>query len=201
MPPDNSYLMIGKTLTALKRNCLDLLETLVGDEDFTYSITQKEGYLFGRKIYLEGVNDARAETKIRGMTLQGAYCDEVTLYTEDFFSMLLSRLSEHGAKLFGTTNPDNPFHWFKVNYLDRADELDMYEIEFLIDENTFLDKHYVEELKKESFCGRKETAMGNILALESEAVPLIEVPDEKRKRYGQILDVLAEKFVSEIFLK
>lgn len=148
-PKDKSYLMVAKTLTSLKRNCLDLLEGLVGKKNFTYSLPAKEGCLFGRKIYLEGVNDARAESKIRGMTLQGAYCDEVTLYSEDFFSMLLSRLSEHGAKLFGTTNPDSPFHWFKVNYLDRVDELDMYEIEFLIDENTFLDKHYVEELKKE----------------------------------------------------
>ncbi|MBR2453035.1 MAG: PBSX family phage terminase large subunit, partial [Clostridia bacterium] len=105
--------------------------------------------LYGRKIYLEGVNDAGAESKIRGMTLQGAYCDEVTLFTEEFFGMLLSRLSEHGAKLFGTTNPDNPNHWFKVKYIDRRSELDFFLMEFLIDDNTFLDPVYVEELKKE----------------------------------------------------
>ena len=149
MPKDKSYLMVAKTLTSLKRNCLDLLESLVGSRNLEYSLQAKEGELFGRHIYLEGVNDARAESKIRGMTLQGAYCDEITLFTEDFFIMLLSRLSEKGAKLFGTTNPDNPLHWFKTNYLDRADKLDLYDIEFLIDDNTFLDKQYVEELKKE----------------------------------------------------
>ncbi len=149
MPRDKSYLMAAKTMTTLKRNCLDLLETLAGQNNFKYSLSKKEGVLYGRKIYLEGVNDAGAESKIRGMTLQGAYCDEVTLFTEDFFGMLLSRLSEHGAKLFGTTNPDNPNHWFKVNYIDRKDDLDFFLMEFLIDDNTFLDREYVEQLKKE----------------------------------------------------
>ena len=83
------------------------------------------------------------------MTLQGAYCDEVTLFNEEFFNMLLSRLSESGARLFGTTNPDSPNHWFKVNFIDRQDELDIFIMQFLIDDNTFLDPHYVEELKKE----------------------------------------------------
>lgn len=149
MPKDKAYLMTAKTLTTLKRNCLDLLETLAGKNNFTYSISKKEGTLYGRKIYLEGVNDAGAESKIRGMTLQGAYCDEVTLFTEEFFGMLLSRLSEPKAKLFGTTNPDNPNHWFKVKYIDRRSELDFFLMEFLIDDNTFLDPAYVEELKKE----------------------------------------------------
>lgn len=148
-PKDKNYLMAAKTLTALKRNCLDLLESLVGKNNFVYSLPAKEGTLFGRKVYLEGVNDAKAENKIRGMTLQGAYCDEVTLFTEEFFNMLLSRLSEHKAKLFGTTNPDSPNHWFKVKYLDRQDELDMFVMSFLIDDNEFLDAKYVESLKKE----------------------------------------------------
>ena len=84
------------------------------------------------------------------MTLQGAYCDELTLFTEEFFSMLLSRLSETGAKLFGTTNPDNPSHWLKKNYLDRADELDLYVMQFLIDDNTTLDPEYVRQIKAEN---------------------------------------------------
>lgn len=78
--------MVAKTLTSLRRNCLDLLQELIGTNHFTYSLSKKEGRLFGRLIYLEGVNDARAESKIRGMTLSGAYCDELTLFTEDFFT-------------------------------------------------------------------------------------------------------------------
>lgn len=149
MPIDGNYLMVAKTLTSLRRNCLDLLQDLVGSKNFTYSLSKKEARLFGRLIYLEGVNDARAESKIRGMTLQGAYCDELTLFTEDFFSMLLSRLSCPGAKLIATTNPDSPMHWLKAKYMDRASELNMLILKFLIDDNTFLDQEYVENLKKE----------------------------------------------------
>lgn len=149
MPIEGDYLMVAKTLTSLRRNCLDLLEALVGVKNFSYSISKKEGRLFGRLIYLEGVNDARAESKIRGMTLSGAYCDELTLFTEDFFAMLLSRLSMHGAKLFCTTNPDSPNHWLMGKYINRQDELDMFVMKFLIDDNIFLDRDYIKSLKNE----------------------------------------------------
>ena len=149
MPAGGAYLMTAKTLTTLKRNCLDLLEELAGRRNFQYSVSGKEARLYGRKIYLEGATDSLAESKIRGMTLQGAYCDEVTLLNEEFFGMLLSRLSEPGARLFGTTNPEGPEHWFKRGYIDRADELNMLVFKFLIDDNTFLDPNYVASLKKE----------------------------------------------------
>jgi len=146
---DATFLMVGKTLTSLKRNCLDLLQSLVGEQNFQYNTSAKEAKLFGRTVYLEGTNDARAEGKIRGMTLTGAYCDEITLFAEDFFAMLLSRLSMPGAKLFATTNPDSPQHWFMVKYIKRADELDMNIHRFTIDDNPFLDAAYVSSLKKE----------------------------------------------------
>ena len=148
-PKNATFLMVGKTLTSLKRNCLDLLQQLVGEDNFTYNTSRKEGVLFGHVVYLEGTNDSRAEGKIRGMTLTGAYCDEITLFAEDFFAMLLSRLSMPGAKLFATTNPDSPQHWFMVKYIKRASDLDMSISRFTIDDNPFLDPVYVENLKKE----------------------------------------------------
>lgn len=149
MPKNKKYLMVGKTLTTLKRNCLDVLVELFGKNNVTYSMSTKKAVIFGYNIELEGANDEGAESKIRGMTLQGAYCDEITLLPESFFAMLLSRLSEHEAKLFGSTNPDSPSHWFKVNYLDREDELSLYRITFLIDDNTFLDPEYIRNIKSE----------------------------------------------------
>lgn len=146
---DATFLMVGKSLTTLKRNCLVLLESLIGEANFTYNLSNKQAVLFGRTVYLEGANDARAEGKIRGMTLTGAYCDEITLFAEDFFAMLLSRLSMPGAKLFITTNPDSPQHWFNVRYIKRASELGMNIARFTIDDNPFLDAEYVEALKKE----------------------------------------------------
>ena len=146
---EGGFLMVGKTLKSLKRNVLDLLEKLVGEDNFTYSLSSKEGVLFGKRIYLEGVNDSRAESKIRGLTLSGAYVDEATLMTEDFFVMLLSRLRVPNAKLIATTNPDSPHHWLKEKFIDRADELDMLDMKFTLDDNTFLSPDYVDSVKKE----------------------------------------------------
>lgn len=149
MPQDKLYLMCGKSLTTLKRNCLILLEELFGTSNFTFSTSAKEAYLFGRRILLEGANDARSESKIRGLTLQGAYCDELTLFPKDFFAMLLSRLRVPGAKLIATTNPDSPEHWLKKEYIDRSAELDMLVMRFLLDDNTTLDPGYVSAIKAE----------------------------------------------------
>lgn len=148
-PKNRIFLMCAKTLSNLQRNVLEPLVSLVGERYFSYSISKKSALLFDRRVYLEGANDSRAESKIRGLTLGGAYCDELSLFSEDFFAMLLSRLSEPGAKLFATTNPDNPNHWLMQKYIKRRRELDMLDMKFMIDDNVFLDKKYVESLKRE----------------------------------------------------
>ncbi|MBQ7039072.1 MAG: PBSX family phage terminase large subunit [Clostridia bacterium] len=146
-PKGSRFLMGGRTLKSLERNVLDIMKDMFGVH-FSFSTSKKEAELFGRKIYLEGVSDKSAESKIRGLTLFGAYLDELTLLPENFFSMLLSRLSDKGAKLIATTNPDSPNHWLYKNYLTR-DELDINDIKFSLEDNTFLDEKYIEALKKE----------------------------------------------------
>ncbi len=150
MPESSEFLMTGKTLTSLKRNCLGLLQDLVG-KNFTYSTSQKMGVLFGRKIWLEGANDERAESKIRGMTLAGAYVDELTQIPFDFYSMLLSRLSVKNAKLYATTNPDSPTHWVKEMIIDN-EEIEKAIWTFSFDDNEILKKEnedYFNNLKQQ----------------------------------------------------
>ena len=151
MPENAEFLMTGKTLTALKRNCLGLLQDLVGKDNFKFSISQKSAKLFGRTIWLEGANDDRAESKIRGMTLAGAYVDELTQIPEDFYRMLLSRLSIKNAKLYATTNPDTPSHWVKVDIIEN-ENIDKKIWHFTFDDNEILKREnpeYFENLKKE----------------------------------------------------
>lgn len=146
MPENAEFLMVGKTLTTLKRNCLNLLQEL--EPSFKYSISGKKGVLYGRTIWLEGADNERAENKIRGMTLSGAYIDELTLIPEGFYMMTLSRLSMKGAKLIATTNPDSPSHYV-YNEVIKNEDIDKNVMKFTIDENTFLDPEYVTQLKKE----------------------------------------------------
>lgn len=170
-PVDYEYLMCAKTLQTLKRNCLMLLQELVGEDNFKFSISTKEGRLFGRKILFEGANDAKSENKIRGMTLGGAYCDELTLFPKDFFTMLLSRLSVTGAKLIATTNPDVPTHWLKKDYIDNK-KVDMLVLRFLIDDNTTLPADYIRDIKKE-YTGvyYERFILGNWVAAEGVIYP------------------------------
>jgi len=147
-PKDEEFLMMGKTITTLKRNCLSLLQTISSNK-FTYSASAKEGWLFGRKIYLEGVNDARAENKIRGLTLNGAYCDELTLFTEDFYNMLLTRLTRPNSFLLATTNPDTPNHWLKKNFLDHREKKDIKVYHFNLEDNHTLSQEVIDNLKNQ----------------------------------------------------
>lgn len=149
-PKDYPYMMCAKSLSTLERNCLLPLQELVGENNFTYSYSAKKGKLFGRKILLEGAYDKTSENKIRGVTLGGAYCDEITLFNKEFFIMLLSRLSVAGAKLIGTTNPDSPMHWLKTEYLDNVKlQDDLLSMFFHIDDNTTLPEEYIRSLKLE----------------------------------------------------
>ena len=144
--------MVGKTERTLKRNVLDPMIEILGQKSVV--LNRYDGVLYvqilgGKTIYLVGANDERSEGKIRGITLAGAYCDEATLYPESFFAMLLSRLSERGAKLFATMNPDSPYHWMKSKYLDRAKEIGASVWHFLLEDNWALDPEYIESLKRE----------------------------------------------------
>lgn len=147
-PKDGLYLMAGNTLTTLKNNVLIPLTSIVGEKLFSYSIPSKKGLLLGRTIQLEGASDSRSSSKIRGMTLDGLYLDEISLLNEDFFKTAYERLSKENSILIGTTNPDSPDHWLKKDYIDRKNELDLKHITFTLDDNIFLPSHYVENLKK-----------------------------------------------------
>ena len=149
MPADYEFIMVGKSIGSLQRNCFNYIYQFIGEENFKTNKTSKQAKVFGRTVWLEGALDERSEGKIRGMTLAGAYCDEVTLYPESFFVMLLTRLSVPGAKLFATCNPDNPMHYIKTKYIDKADELDCAVWNFLLTDNTHLPKEYLDSLSKE----------------------------------------------------
>ena len=145
-PISSNFLMVGKTLTTLKNNILVEMQKL--DPSFEFSISSKKATLYGRSIWLEGANDERSENKIRGMTLVGAYIDELTLIPESFYNMVLSRLSEKGAKLIATTNPDSPTNYVYTNIICN-NEISKAIYKFHLLDNTFLDKDYVEQIQKE----------------------------------------------------
>ena len=147
-PPGN-LLMVGKTQKSLEHNVLNVISELVGPKNYKYNKISGEAFIYGRRCYTIGANDDKAAGKIQGITAAGAYGDEIVLWPESFFQMLLSRLSIKNSKLFGTVNPGPPRHWLKVKFLDRIKDLNLKIFHFTLEDNQSLDPEYVENLKKE----------------------------------------------------
>lgn len=146
--PEGPLIIVGRTTRTITTNIIDPMRDILGDY-VKYWIGKGELNIFGRKIYAVSANDARAEAKIRGSTYVGAYVDEMTLIPETFVKMLLSRLSMAGAKLFGTTNPDSPYHWLKRDFIDRSAELDLRSWCFRLEDNPSLGAEFVKQIKSE----------------------------------------------------
>lgn len=148
-PSGGHLVMVGKTERTLRRNILTEVERIVGSRHYHYNAGEGVATILGREVFVYGANDERAEGKIRGLTVAGAYGDEISLWPESFYAQLLARMSVRGAMLFGTTNPDGPYHWLKTNYLDRASELNLRAFHFELEDNPALDPEYVAALKSE----------------------------------------------------
>lgn len=148
--PPGDLIMTGKTNGSLYRNIIKPMKNFLGDDmNYVSRHDSRLVELWDREIFCFGANDESAEGKIRGMTVAGAYGDEITLWPQSYFKMMLSRMSIAAAKFFGSTNPDNPQHWFKTDILNRRLELDCAIFKFLIDDNKFLPPEFIEALKKE----------------------------------------------------
>lgn len=162
--PDGPLLMAGKNERTVRRNLIDPLTEMLGAERCRYVQNSGVLWLCGRRVYVVGANDERAQEKIRGLTLAGAYVDEASTLPESFWSILLSRLSVPGARLFATTNPDSLLHWLKRGYLDRAavwihgdgemtlgddEALDLARFSFRLADNETLGAEYIKQISRE----------------------------------------------------
>lgn len=146
--PPGPLVICGRTDKTIKRNIISPLQDLVGSA-VVYKQGKGEVQLYDRTMYVVGANDDRAEAKIRGSEFAGALADEATLLPENFFKMLLSRLSVRGAQLFASTNPDSPYHWLKRDFIDREKDLDLKTFSFNIRDNPSLSEKYINDLSNE----------------------------------------------------
>jgi len=143
--PKGLLLMTGVSKDTIYDNVLiDLFDT-TGSGAYTYNRQTGDLIIYGRKIKVVGAKDEGSEKYIRGKTLAGAYCDELSLMPESFFKQLLNRLSVKGAKLYATTNPDSPMHYLNKEYI--TDETKIKSgmvniIHFELDDNPNLDDDY-----------------------------------------------------------
>lgn len=156
--PKGLLLMTGVSKDTIYDNVLNDLFDTIGEDNYEYNRQSgdltiywyTDGIKCQRRIKVVGAKDEGSEKYIRGKTLAGAYCDELSLMPEKFFKQLLNRLSIRGAKLYGTTNPDSPYHYLYAEYI--ADEVKLQkgmvrDYHFELDDNPNLPEDYKENIR------------------------------------------------------
>lgn len=154
VPQGGEIVIVGKNRDSIYRNFFRVIEEAAGLSALKAVVEYRQGaptaIILGRTVHVIGANDAKAEAKIRGMTVILAYVDEVTVIPSDFFRQLLGRMSPPEAQLFGTTNPDTSRHWLKVDYLDQAAKLHRWRVfHFTMEDNPSLTSEYKDALRAE----------------------------------------------------
>jgi len=105
-------------------------------------------HLFGVDIVPSYTGSLRGMSSIRGMTAYGSYINEASLAVHDVFQEILARCSMDSARVICDTNPDNPQHWLKTDYIDNHNpDARIKAFHFTIDDNTFLSAEYVKAFK------------------------------------------------------
>lgn len=192
---NNNILFCGKTLATLERNIFVEMRKWFGEEYIGEVKSDMSGNrmikIFGKSCYCVGANDERAITKIQGLGLGYAYCDELTTYPENFFRMLQSRLDRDDSKCDATCNPEGPTHFVKKLIDDDPEHV--YNEHFSIYDNTFLAKEFVETLEHQ-YRGTiyfEKWILGNWVKAEGAVYPLFRkevhflTPAEFSRRYGR----------------
>lgn len=146
--PEGEYVMITRTYDSFRRNVLPLMESMIGVKDVNWRAGHRTINVYGKTVHIVGADDERAEAKIRGPTFSGAYVDEITIIPESVFKMLISRCAMRGARIFGTTNPDSPYHWLKTDFLDKRDP-DIRSWQFTLNDNPELDENTKDYLRRQ----------------------------------------------------
>lgn len=152
--PPGLLLMTGVSKDTIYDNVLNDLFDTIGKDNYHYNRQTGElivwwkddsGNEWERRIKVVGAKDEGSEKFIRGKTLAGAYCDELTLMPERFFKQLLNRLSVSGAKLYATTNPDSPAHYLYKEYITNEQKIQsglVQVVHFGLDDNPNLGDDY-----------------------------------------------------------
>ncbi len=144
-------ILTGVSKQSIYNNVLTDLFRILGSSNYNYNQSSGQLKLCGCDWLVIGAKDEGSEKYIRGLTAGVAICDELSLMPQSFFQMLLSRMSPNGARLYATTNPDNPYHWLKSDFLDKTElrtGKTLWSDHFTMADNPNLSSEFVERQKR-----------------------------------------------------
>lgn len=136
--------MCGKTIGSFRRNVLFWLKLMLRSRGYHATDLRADNLLIVTRkgvtnyFYIFGGKDERSQDLIQGITLAGLLVDEVALMPESFINQATGRCSVEGSKFWFNCNPDGPYHWFKINWIDKAEEKSLLYLHFTMDDNLSL---------------------------------------------------------------
>jgi len=136
--------MCGKTIGSFRRNVLFWLKLMLRSRGYGVVDHRADNLVIVSKgdvtnyFYIFGGKDERSQDLIQGITLAGCFFDEVALMPESFVNQATGRCSVDGSKFWFNCNPDGPFHWFKVNWIDKLDIKNLLYLHFTMEDNLSL---------------------------------------------------------------
>lgn len=138
------YILAGVSSATINKN---ILQELYNVYNIELKFDKHNNFkLFGIKVVQAYTGNIGGVGAIRGMTAYGAYINEASLAKQEVFAEIISRCSGEGARILADTNPDNPEHWLKKEYIDKPNE-NVKDFHFELDDNTFLSDRYRENIK------------------------------------------------------
>lgn len=145
------YILAGADLGALQRN---VLNELTNKYEIAFKFDKHNRFvLFGVQVCCFGHSKINDLGRIRGMTSFGAYINEGTMANEEVFNEIKARCSGEGARMLIDTNPDQPEHWLKINFIDESDGKVIQAFHYELDDNTFLSDRYKNNIKSSTPSG------------------------------------------------
>ena len=139
-----NFAMCGKTIGSFRRNVLFWLKLMLKSRGYSVTDRRADNLIIIRKgdtenyFYIFGGKDERSQDLIQGITLAGVFFDEVALMPESFVNQATGRCSVEGSKFWFNCNPDGPYHWFKLNWIDKRKEKQLLYLHFTMDDNLSL---------------------------------------------------------------
>ena len=121
IPANAKRFMLGATKQTLYRNVLLDLFAIAGKQNYSYNMSSGELWLFGKQWFCMGAKDEASYKQILGSTVGVAVADEIVEYPPNFMAQLFMRMSPENARLYGSTNPGNPYCYLKTDVLDNPE--------------------------------------------------------------------------------